>query len=124
MSRYNAQPALTPVETPDFGTVYLRPLTAPEYFALVSMASEDDSNYVAASRMIRLSLCEADGSQTDVTDDEIRNWPLRTFDPVADAVLELNGLGKRLADSATATGSRTPLPNGSDAPTLNGSSAN
>lgn len=117
MSRFAAK-VIEAVETPDFGTVRIRALTAAQYVRLVDGADSDDveANMATAARMVAMSLCEADGTPIEVGEPEILDWPARDFNVVSAAVMRLNRLEKK--GQPAASGSPAPLPNDSAAPTL------
>lgn len=115
MSRFQVKPVIQAVDTPDFGVVHVRALSASEYLAAID--SPD-----AAFVLVATSICESDGSPAGVAPADVATWPMRTFDPVSDAVIALNGLEKKVA-AVTRSGSPSTLPNDSAGATSSDSSA-
>lgn len=112
--RFKPKPVIVSVATEDFGTVHIRALTAAQYLSA--------PNETFAVSLVAMSLCEADGTPIKVDESDIAGWPMRSFEPIAEQVMTLNGLEKKV-NSANQKHSPTPLPNGSAEPTLSGSLA-
>lgn len=123
MSRFVYQPESVSVETPDFGVIEIRPLTAAEYVEISVSAQGDDwqANFESASRMIAKSMVNVSESEEELLA-AIRTWPARDFNPMADAVMELNGLKKRM-ESPKPSGLSMNSPSDLIVPTLDGSPA-
>lgn len=120
MSRFVYQPEIVKVETPDFGVIEIRPLSAAEYVEISVRAQGDDwqANFDSASRMIAKSMVNTGESEEELLA-AIRTWPARDYNPMADAVMELNGLKKRM-ESLKPSGSSMNSPSDLSALTLDG----